>query len=783
VDKLRRVPAWAWALAFSVLLCLPRLGGFGLWEPWELNIAERARRLAEGELSIGTVCASALRGELNPALQAVGVRLFGPNELGARLFGALAGVGALMAVYWAGVGLFRRRAALLAVLALGTMPLFALSSRQVTSDMPLVAALALTIGGWGRWTWPPEGRRRVSDLWVGVAGLALGHATGGALLGIALPSLALVLSVAICGGLPVRLGVVEPADGTGPLSAAGIGPSIEAGRTFGANLAARSGGGVMAVVVMMAAAGLFIVLGVLTQLVAGHRSVLLGGTPHGGVPSITFEYLVRQLGFGLFPWSAVAFFALGRPLIRLDDEGTEDQPSTFTTNSRLAFAQTFLLLFAGLGLAFSTYQALVVGEARYVALAAIALAVGAFLDETLEGNRSEPVAGLLIATGTMVVARDFFLAPEELASVHLLGEKVKWPAALSIGHLMLGLGLLVAFGIYTGLSTRGKALGKVPGRDLSAARSWQRKLEPKIVEAGRYGLQLSVAAAVIFGFWLTQVMVPALSTHLSFKPMIETYARYAKHGEKFGRYRIEGKGTSFYSGLTMIDLPSQDAVTAFLRGPDRVFTLVSADELAAVDSALKTAGLPYFAIDASSSRFLLLSNRLEPGERDDNPLRKNVWMAPTDPTKNGGQWNAAEHPPWQWRIPLAATFADAIELVGAQYPQVVRRPGKVPLELFFRVKARPPAGFKIFVHFDGPATPRVIGDHDPVGKTFPTANWLPGEYVRDLYEVEVPLMTTPAGTYQIYMGFWPGGDGRRLKITQGPNDGSDRLRVGTVDIK
>jgi hypothetical protein len=649
--------------------------------------------------------------------------------------------------------------------------------------MPLVAGLALTIGGWGRWTWPPEGRRRASDLWVGLAGLALGHATGGALLGIALPSLALVVAIAICGGLPVRLAGVEPADGTGPLAAAGVGASIEAGRTFGANLVGSSGRGVMAVVVAMAAAGLFIVLGVLTQLVAGHRSVLLGGTPRGGVPGITFEYLVRQLGFGLFPWSAVAFFALGRPLIRLDDEGTEDQPSTFTTNSRLAFAQTFLLLFAGLGLAFSTYQALVVGEARYVALAAIALAVGAFLDETLEGNRSEPVAGLLIATGTMVVARDFFLAPEELASVHLLGEKVKWPAALSIGHLMLGLGLLVAFGIYAGLSTRGKALGKVPGRDLSAARSWQRNLEPKIVEAGRYGLQISVAAAAVFGFWLTQVMVPALSTHLSFKPMIETYARYAKHGEKFGRYRIEGKGTSFYSGLTMIDLPSQDAVTAFLRGPDRVFTLVSADELAAVDSALKTAGLPYFAIDASSSRFLLLSNRLEPGERDDNPLRKNVWMAPTDPTKNGGQWNAAEHPPWQWRIPLAATFGDAIELVGAQYPQVVRRPGKVPLELFFRVKARPQAGFKIFVHFDGPATPRVIGDHDPVGKAFPTANWLPGEYIRDLYEVEVPLMTTPAGTYQIYMGFWPGGDGRRLKITQGPNDGSDRLRVGTVDIK
>ena len=121
--------------------------------------------------------------------------------------------------------------------------------------------------------------------------------------------------------------------------------------------------------------------------------------------------------------------------------------------------------------------------------------------------------------------------------------------------------------------------------------------------------------------------------------------------------------------------------------------------------------------------------------------------------------------------------------MGADFPAEIRRPGKIPLDLIFKVKAKPPGGYKIFVHFDGPATPRVIGDHDPVGKAFPTANWLPGEYIRDLYEVEVPLMTTPAGTYQILMGFWPGGDGKRLKITEGPNDGSDRLRIGTIEVK
>jgi hypothetical protein len=789
VDKLRRVPAWTWALLFSVLLCLSRLGTFGLWEPWELNLADRARRMAESDLSLATFVDAAVHGNLEPALLALSVRIVGASELGARLLGALWGIGALMAVYWAGLGLFRRRAALLAVLALGTMPLFALSSRQVTSDMPLVAALALTIGGLGRWAWPSDGRAKRSHLVIGLVGLVIGHATGGSLLGVALPALSLVIAVAICAGMPVLAPTDEPADGTASLAPFGVGPDFVPGRSFGANTRARKA--VLAALILLAAGGLAILVLALSRQVAGHRSTLLGGTPRGGVPAITFDYLIRQLGFGLFPWSAVAFFALGRPLIRLDDDeprahapGTNDEPTARPyTNSRLAFGQTFLLLFAGLGLAFSTYQALVVGEARYVALAAIALAIGAFLDEALEGNRSEPVAGLLIATGTMVVARDFFLAPEELASVHLLGEKVKWPPALSIGHLILGFGLLVAFGVYAGLATRGKALGKVPGRDLSAARAWHRKLESKIVEAGRYGLQIAVGASVVFGFWLTQFVVPTLSTHLSFKPMIETFAKYAKHGEKFGRYRVEGKGTAFYSGLTMIDLPSQDAVVAFLRAPDRVFALVSAEELAALDSALKTAQVPYTAVDASSSRFLLLSNRLEPGQPDNNPLRKNVWMAPTSPAQNGGQWNAAEHPPWSWRIPLAATFGDTIEIVGAQYPATIRRPGNIPLELFFRVKARPPAGFKIFVHFDGPATPRVIGDHDPVGKAFPTASWLPGEYIRDLYEVEVPLMTTPAGTYQIFMGFWPGGDGRRLKITNGPNDGGDRLRIGTIEVK
>ena len=128
-------------------------------------------------------------------------------------------------------------------------------------------------------------------------------------------------------------------------------------------------------------------------------------------------------------------------------------------------------------------------------------------------------------------------------------------------------------------------------------------------------------------------------------------------------------------------------------------------------------------------------------------------------------------------------FDDSIELVGADFPPDIRRPGKIPLKLYFRVHKKPKPGFRVFVHFDAPSEPRLLGDHALLNGTFPTDYWLPGEYIRDSYDVDVPLMTTPAGKYTLLIGFWPGGEGKRLKITAGNNDGGDRTQVGFIEIK
>jgi hypothetical protein len=786
VEKLRRIPPVWWIVIFALAMVLPRLGSFGFWDPWELKIAEHARDLAASSSLFDVTVNKRFTPQppLDLILAATGMRIFSVGEFGGRIGNALCAILAILAVYWAGLGLFRRRAAMLSALALGSFPLFVLEARQLVSDMPLVAGLALALGGLGRYAWPPDGKRRIRDLVIAAVGLLLGMLSGGAMRGVALPSLAMAGTLLVGYGLRPRSGG-DP--GTSALCAPGIGPDVSADVGFGRGLFLKGARG-RAALLTVAMLGLAVLVWALVAgNVAGKFSLLLGGVPRSATPTTTWEYLVEQLGFGLFPWSALAVFALGRPLIRL---GGGSEPD----GDRLAFSQLYLLVFASFGFALSSLFVIMTGEARFVALAPVALAVGALLDEALEGERAEPVLGLLVATGTMVVARDFVLEPAALVSVHTLA-KVTWPSVIKMGPAFIGFGLLFAAGIYTGFATRGRAIGRVALRDLGKAGTWRRRIERVVVEAGRWGIQVAVASAVLFAFVVGVHVVPTLSKHLSFKPLLESYKRFATHGERIGRYKVEAQGAGFYSHKQMVDLPSLDRVADFLRSSDRVFVLVAASETGPLDANLKAARVNYFVVDASSSRFLLLSNRLDAGEQDQNPLKKDVWMAPQLPRMVTVQASEPGEPPvqrsewpdqpvpWKWRIPMHTMFEDAIELVGADYPPTIRRPGSIPLTLYFRVHKKPKPGFRVFVHFDSPSEPRILGDHALLNGVFPTDYWLPGEYIRDTYDVEVPLMTTPAGRYTLLVGFWPGGEGKRLKITSGHNDGGDRTQVGSIEIK
>src|SRR4051812_49601814 len=94
---LRRVPPAAWALLGGAALLLPGLGSFGLWEPWESELALPA-------------AAAARRSEA--VVAALGLRL-GGGEAGLRAGFVLLALAAVLVVYWAAAGLYGRRAGLL----------------------------------------------------------------------------------------------------------------------------------------------------------------------------------------------------------------------------------------------------------------------------------------------------------------------------------------------------------------------------------------------------------------------------------------------------------------------------------------------------------------------------------------------------------------------------------------------------------------------------------------------------------------------------------------------
>lgn len=773
-ERIRRIPAVAWAGLFAVALLLPSIGSTGFWDPWELTLAERARDMGR----LGALTDPTLHGRyaaeppLHLALAALGMKVFGPGEFGARLGNVALALLTLAGVYWGASGLLRRRAALLSVVVLGTMPMFFMQARQLVSSMPLIAGLTLALAGLGRYAWPANGTRRARDLLVAVAGLLIGVAGGGVLLGFALPTLTLAGALLVCGGLRPEL--TDPVPPVHALSSSGVGSDFPAGDTLARSLFARGRRGRVWLWLLLVGGVLALLVTFAGGQVAGKYSAWLGGVPRAGTPEKTFEYLIRQIGFGVFPWSAIAIFALGRGLLRVGGIETD-------SHARLAFVGSFFLVAASFGFALSSVFVLLTGDGRFCVLAPLAWAVGAFLDEALEAETAEPVVGLLAATGTAVVARDLYLSPDTLLTSYLL-VPVKWPSTVSIGYPLLAVGLLVGLALYAGLAARGRALGKVVGADSSASPRWFRKVETVAIASGRWGVEAALAVALVFAFGVIYGLVPTLTHHFSFKPVFDTYARFARNGEPIGRYRVESHGASFYGREDMVELRTQPELVSFLGRSSRVFALVSADELAALDAALKTARVNYAVVDASSSRYLLLSNQVGQGQEDQNPLRRNVWLASRAPDPSNGGWDwHGEKPPWTWQTPVAYTYEDAIELVGVTYPDQVRRPGKIVMTLYWRVNRKPPSGYRVFVHFDTPGQPRLNGDHTPVGGTFPLTYWIPGEYIRDEITVDVPLMTTPAGTYTIYVGWWPGGDGKRLHITSGQHQ-ADRALVGTMEI-
>jgi 4-amino-4-deoxy-L-arabinose transferase-like glycosyltransferase len=154
-------------LLFGLLLYLPFAGSYGLFDPWETHYGEVARQMAERHDFVSLYWpGSPLDSEhfwskpvlsfwlMSLAMKVAGVgRPDAPGEMAVgtaaewalRVPFCLMALAALYGVYLVASRFVSRRAGVIAVVALGTFPMFSLVARQAMTDMAFVGPMTLAL--------------------------------------------------------------------------------------------------------------------------------------------------------------------------------------------------------------------------------------------------------------------------------------------------------------------------------------------------------------------------------------------------------------------------------------------------------------------------------------------------------------------------------------------------------------------------------------------------------------------------------------------------------------
>jgi 4-amino-4-deoxy-L-arabinose transferase-like glycosyltransferase len=314
-------PAGPWHLAIAIALpavfFFAMLAKSGLWDPYELNVADLARRVALNLLNASDLALNAADNSLphlndlgRPQLPftsiALGFKLFGLHEWAGRAPLALWGLAGVVTTYGFIARLVDRRAGLYAAIALTTMPLYFVQARTMLGDIVTMSAIAMSFGGLAVAVFDRDAlgptRPSVRLPWLGLAlvGLLAGFESRGGVLGLAVPMLGVGLAWAL----------------TWAASSGGSRRGDPFGDAVG-GAAAALGLAVLVMGFMALSPGVqqssklipWIMLG---EAKPGDLNLWLGAMVKTPAKYPTFDFYIGHLGPALAPWSAFAPFAVGR---------------------------------------------------------------------------------------------------------------------------------------------------------------------------------------------------------------------------------------------------------------------------------------------------------------------------------------------------------------------------------------------------------------------------------------------------------------------------------------
>jgi len=406
-----------------LLFVLPPLTKAGIWDPYELNVADLARRIAlklHGAKSLALEGADNSLPHLNDlgrpqlpfTLIALGFSSFGLQEWAGRAPLALAGLVGALVTYGFVARLVDRRAGVFSAIALLTMPLYFVQARTMLGDVTTMVAVAMSFGGLAVAAFgtkddgSPDMGPRLAWLALGVLGLVAGFFSRGALLGLFVP----------CAAIAAAWGVVVGAERkVDPLT-----------HLVGALSA------------LVAAFALYKFYGAFTaDPLPVDMNPWVGATMHAPAKYPTFDFIVGHLSHALAPWSGFIPFAMGRLLVAPSANGRSSVAVARESTARMA-----LLLGAAASLVAHGVLASRVDLIAYSGPALLAACAGIALRDFERGAH----ASVAVGVGTMVLLglfhHDFHSLPDKAYQAYGIAQTVTFPdsfkeKSLSIWNVVL----------------------------------------------------------------------------------------------------------------------------------------------------------------------------------------------------------------------------------------------------------------------------------------------------------------------------------------------------------
>lgn len=829
--------ALALSVAFAALFLLPPLGISGAWDPYEIDSADLARRVAvhsfgatdlarSGDLTSIPTLGDLGMGELPITSMAFSFRLFGVHEWSGRLplaLFALAGVASLAVLMGR---LVSGRAAFASVVALVTMPLFFLETRMMLGDAVTMAGFAMAIAGLALAAVETSVSLRVGALAWGALGLFVGFMSRGLLFGVVAPLVAVGLAGVACAQM--RFGAHRSVPSSNP-------------SPFGA---------------VLLTAGLFLGFGFLWVAlprvgVDGPLLRVVGFALDRPSPdAATFDRVIRQLGHALFPWSAV----LPVCLARLFTAPTTDRDRA----PRESFARLTILSSASVSLLLATLVVPWAGALPFFGVAALAGAVGIAahdLDGDLPASRVGATVSLLLSVVLLVdLVREPWRTLEGLTPSSLVLPPAFEAEANTRLEKAAALFLVFAFFAWFDTNRRPRGVADQAGIRSSFA-GWvrDRRVGAKavgsalveafqgnlvfvlvVVEAALVGLAATLyigtrarwealaalpqplVSLLIDAWWAGIVLVVASAAALILIRDVLRVLR-AKLGGGRGALLVLGGGLagavlslSYYPALCRELSPASayDTFVAIRTGDDELGLFGTSPKAGAFYTGTdipRLADAPD-AMDWLDSappgrrRFLLLRGRDLPrlnslfrAAHQTNLPVLDARSSQTLLVSNlaGGRPDAnpladvvLDAPP-TIRHPVDARFQEHIELLGWDLVDAtgasvgtLSAQRAYRLRTYFRIEKPIPGTWTAFVHLDGDKK-RQNADHPVAHGRYPMSLWQPGDIIVDEVELELDPSFLP-GDYWLMCGFFQGET--RLRVTRGPNQ-DDRVILGRVKVE